>query len=639
MKLVVLSLVVALAFGSGVAHASRTRMQSNFVANTIQRMAHLQTKHWGPGLSLAPHEVFGFGKKLEKNLGIAWDWERAVENLFSTFEPDKLDRLAKIYGMADNPETISKKKWLHRFMVNGNTEVADKMVEMGLDLNKVDLQGLLVYALQPNLTKTTQANWWEWLLKHGASMDDPQLITQLFKRAALENDVMLLDWMKNNLFVDTDTSHEILALSLNEALPFAVRTGATEATVWLLKHGANTSVLKETDLLRAALRGYLVDTGGIISLPLAQHVSDVDESILAEVLYMITRDGVYKLSQQHIFTMKHLQNIGTKLTSRELQETLWRSLTWHERNWMMANWAIAQGADINALDLNKLISIVIKDWWVYLNKLKSPLSVKSVNIDALFDFLRMHGFDHSKLDVAQLLSEAEEKNCIAAIAQLNKLDEQVENISAAEVVQQLYKEVPTTATPTYAASDNVDFLLHSAIRDYLDKKSFVWLFLYIGKVRGVDTTTDKLMELVRLIPYEGLYIYNEGMDRLIATMGLAEQKAVVAQEMLSRLFQSKEKHPFPLSFARWAVASGADINQLDRHAVVRTIINNAVIDIEHGGKPYRDNKLLIPSRNDIFLFLQRSGFHFDAINQQHVQQEAEARGVASVGRMLIEEMR
>ena len=63
MKLVVLSLVLTSIFGSGVAHASRTRMQSNFVANTIQRMAHLQTKHWGPGLSLAPHEVFGFGKK------------------------------------------------------------------------------------------------------------------------------------------------------------------------------------------------------------------------------------------------------------------------------------------------------------------------------------------------------------------------------------------------------------------------------------------------------------------------------------------------------------------------------------------------------------------------------------------------
>lgn len=635
MKLVFLSLVITSLFGLGFAHVSRMGAQSNFVPSAIKHMAGLQMQQWGEKLALSSCKVFFGGDKLAENIDIAWDWDRSVENLFATFEPDKLAKLAKIYGMSYNLETISKKNWLYRFMVNGNTKVADMMVEMGLNLNEVDLQGLLAYALQPDLKKNnTRVNWWEWLLKHGASIDDPELMARLFRRAVLENDVMLLDWMKTNLFADTDTARRVLAQSLNESLQVAVRTGATETAVWLLKHGANTNVLNETDLLRAALLGYLFDTDGVIGLPLAQYVSNVDKNILDDVLYRITRDGVYQLSERHIFTMRHLQNLGAKLTLKKLQETLYRSLTWHKRNWAMANWAIEHGADINLLDLNKLVRNAIKDWSVYNSSTKLP-NTSFVNIDAIFDFLHMHGFDHSKLDVAQLLSEAKENNFTAAIAQLSRVGEQVESISTAEIMQELYKELPTTAMPTYVDSDNEDFLLHSAIREYLDKKSFIWLFLYIGKVRGANTTTDTLLEVVRLLPYGVFFTYSDWMDGLIVSTGLAEKKEVVAQEILNRLFQSEEKHPFPLSFAHWAVANGADINQPDQHAVMRAIINNEVMYVE----PHRDNKLLIPSLNNIFLFLQKNGFNFETIDQQHIPQETEVHDVATHVLETLNEMR
>ena len=89
------------------------------------------------------------GDQLQENLGITWDRERVVDNLFATFEPDKLEELVQLYNLESTRETNSPKNLLHKFMISGNTEVADKMIEMGLDLNKVDLQGLLIYALQP----------------------------------------------------------------------------------------------------------------------------------------------------------------------------------------------------------------------------------------------------------------------------------------------------------------------------------------------------------------------------------------------------------------------------------------------------------------------------------------------------------
>lgn len=374
-------------------------------------------QQWREGLSLVNSDVFVSStelEELEENLGITWDWDRAVENFFATFGPDKLEELAQFYKLENIEEIRSQKNWLHNFMVGGHTEVADKMVEMGLDLNEVDLHGLLVYALRPRLKGESKVtDWWEWLLTHGASIGNPQLIAKLFQRATLNDDVMLLDWMKNNLFAGTDADRKILAQSLNASLPFALRAGATEATIWLLKHGVNTSsVLEEVDLLRAAMLGYLVDTSSI-SLPLAQHGREVDTSILDEMLQKIASDGVYEVSGKHILMMEHLLELGAKLTSQELQNILQRSLTKPEEgNWVMANWAVAQGADINQPDQHAVARAII-DNEVVKERLRRRGSHPIFNNVDIVYFLEKNGFYFKGIDKQYIERIAEERGFVS----------------------------------------------------------------------------------------------------------------------------------------------------------------------------------------------------------------------------------
>lgn len=594
--------------GSEAAHAARSR-QGGFVTNAIQRMAGLSKTTWLTHTNLHKKYVFESRLDLKEDQGI--DLDSVVENFFATLTPDKLAELAKIYGADEGTSQQIAKHRLHIFMLAGATEVADKMVEMGLELDKVDLEGLLAYALQPHdIDIEKRTIWWAWLLKQGANIGNPRLITKLFTRATLHNDVQLLNWMKYNLFVEAEASRAILSHVLNRALPFAVRVGATEAAVWLLQHGANMGVLEETNLLRAAMQGYLVDTGDI-NLPLAQHIHDIDKSILDEMLSVIAKENG---SAQNIRAMEHLQKLGASLTAEQLQKTLLYSIG-QRGDWVMANWAMAQGTDINALDPNSIVSYVIDDTYRFNSNSRSTVIFEPTNIAVLFDFLRMHGVD--QLDIAQLRSKAEEKNITAAIEQLQQVNKRVELIPAAEIWQQLYVELPSIPAKIYDAVGGKDFWLYEVVKDYWDKENFVWLMLYIGKIYGANTLTETLIEVVRFTPYLGRYEYNEVMDNLIERLGLAEQKEALAQTMLNRVFQCEEKHPFPLSFARWAVSNGANINQPDQHAIVRAIINNEMSD-------YRS-----PSPNDIIFFLQNNGFHFDGIDQQHILLETEASDAAN----------
>lgn len=643
MKLIILLLVSIL--GLDVAYASGTRGQSDFVSKAAQRILSKAAQRiigshktkGGQGSPFKHHFIFySYIDRQKKNLDIKSDWDRAVENLFATFESDKIAELAQIYGITSKSEKIpqeSIKNSLHKFMLNGNTEIADKMVEMGLVLDQDNLQEVLVYALQPKVKlEPLRVDWWEWLLKHGANIDNPQLLAKLFQHAALENDIMLLDWMKDNLFADTEAHRKILAMCLKEALPFALSAGASQTALWLLKQGADTSALEETALLQTAIFSHLVEAGRL-SLPLAQYARDIDKNILDEVLREVAYDGASELSRNHIRTMEELLELGAKLTAEELQEVLQKSLrnSMGNTNWLMAHWSIAKGADINALDLNNIVSGAIEDWWKDTNNTPGYVKFGFTDIDTLFDFLRLHNIDHSKLDVEQLLSEATEKNYDAAVAQLNRVDEQVDGPSAAEVLQQLYTELGGLALQTYDARGSRNSWLSDAATDYIiHKESIVWLLLYIGKIRDAHTWQDMMTEVVRTLPYEGTVAFNPWVDALFESMDLTKEKTAEAQSMLNRIFQTQDKHPFPLSFSMWAVDNGADINQPDQHAVMHAIIDNELLGTERGDAPYKDGELrLLPSLNNIDHFLRKSGFYFEGIDQEYILQTTEESDVAA----------
>ena len=638
MKLLI-AFLLASVLGREAAQASRP---SGFVNQAVQRMArnYQEVLRKVPSYTSSP---FNLVRELENSLGIAWDWDRSVENLFATFGADKLKELATAYGIAASDD--GKKESLYNSVLFGDTKIADKMLEMGLDFNELDLQGLLIYALRSDYGKSSKlelrTNWWDWLLQHGASIGNLQVLAKLFKLAALRDDIVLLDWMKDNLFTDTEAAKTILTSIGDEVLPFALRVGAGQAAIWLIKQGADASVLKETDALSFALQGYLVESSQL-SLPLAQHASNVDKHSLNDLLLMIANNssGV----PEDISMMEHLQVLGAKLTAQEWQDILHSTLTKSNPNWLMANFVVAQGADINALDLNNIVSKAIEAAHAY-NTSELHVRLEPIDIVSLFNFLHIHGADRSKLNVAQLQSIAEEKNVTEAIEQLKNVNKQVEQIPAEEILQQLYAELTPPTTLAYVADSGKDFLLYEAVKDYWDKKSFAWLVLYIGKVRGASTLTDMLVETIRFTPYLGSPEYNEKMDGVFETLGLAKEKEELAQVLLTQIFQSKEIHPFPLSFAQWAVSNGASINHPDQNTVVRAIINNQEMmmqkDAFRSSLSVLFDKEKIPPKEDypdiripfddaIIFFLEDSGFHFNMVNNHEVMRITEASDAAII---------
>ena len=654
-----IAVFLVLVLGMGTAQAVRNPPQSEFISKVIKRMAHIQD--YGRlsskrDLLISRTDLTA----LRKELNISRDWDSVVENLFAAFGPAKVDQLTEIYQWSDlSSKKELQKDLLHSYLISGangdRVDTANKMVEMGLELDKVDLQGLLLYSLQEsphNIEENSNARmWWDWLVAHGASVDEPHII-ELFKDAALTNDVFRLDWLKDNLLTDTAADRATFISALNVALPLTPRTGAGQAAMWLLKHGADASVLEETDLLRTAMFSSLIDTGSIRG-PLAQYVSKSGhEHLLSEMLSKIVSSGVMGgVSNKHIRLMEVLPELGAKLPPKHLQEVLQRSLT--VGNFVIASWAAAHGADLNTLDLNSILSTSIEEWQQNKKQPRKSFHVvdfNSVDTEGLFAFLRVHGLIAASLDVAQLPNEAEEKNVSVAIEQLkNVVSEQEENdsISAAEFWQQLYTEMKIERFTVsielidnaQLADDSADLLLQNVAADYyktavdLDVQNLIWLPLYISKVRGMSSKVDMLVEFIRLFPRtpilhgltrKGVRLYYDRMDILIENMAsTTEEKTTIAQSTLDQIFNSEataEKYPFLLSLVNWAVDSGADLRQLDPYAVLRVIIDNEVLRLDP------TNTVNLPSITDIEnQLLQEEGF-LQGIDQQRVLQEAEARG-------------
>ena len=437
-----IAVFLVLVLGMGTAQAARN---PRHISEAIGRIARA---HSGLLDGMRLQRVFLFDHSsvaLEEEFNLSRDWDSGPGNLFAAFDPAKVDQLAEIYQLQVQ-DIESQKYWLHRLLLNGGIDVADKMVEMGLELDKVDLQGLLLYALQyyPSNRNSEAYRWWDWLVAHGASVDEPHIIA-LFKDAAFTDDVFKLDWLKDNLLTDTVADRVIFVSFLNVALPLTLHRGASQAAIWLLKHGADASVLEEADLLRAVMFSDLLDTGSI-NVPLAQYAGNSGhEHLLNKILSKIVSH--FNLasggeSYEHIRAMEYLPELGAKLSPKHLQEVLGLSLA--RGNFVLTSWAVAQGADLTTIDLNSIVSSIIERWRRYNNKPRHYTISAPVDIEEFFVFLRLHDFDHNQLDVERLLKEAEEKNVSVAIEQLkNVVSEQEENdsISAAEIWQQLYKKM------------------------------------------------------------------------------------------------------------------------------------------------------------------------------------------------------
>ena len=181
----------------------------------------------------------------------------------------------------------------------------------------------------------------------------------------------------------------------------------------------------------------------------------------------------------------------------------------------------------------------------------------------------------------------------------------------------------------YGRDDSHNPLLSELVVDHIQEESILWLLLYVGKIRDAHTWQDMMIEAVRLLPYSGVTSFDTWMDALFKFMDLTKEKTAVAQSMLNRIFQAQDKQPFPLSFSRWAVDNGANINHPAQHAVVQAAIDNELLYAERGDAFHKDgNPPLLPLIDDIAYFLHDSGFFFKGVDQGYILQTAEDPDVA-----------
>lgn len=80
---------------------------------------------------------------------------------------------------------------LYNEMIAGRTDVAETMIDKGVDLGKVDLQALLYDVLRRSIEKreTSNQKWQDWLLAHGASLNEPMFNLEIATEAVMYNNV------------------------------------------------------------------------------------------------------------------------------------------------------------------------------------------------------------------------------------------------------------------------------------------------------------------------------------------------------------------------------------------------------------------------------------------------------------------
>lgn len=309
-------------------------------------------------------------------------------------------------------------KILYNSMIAGNTDIAETMIDKGVDLGKVDLQALLYDTLQRSMGKEKRVDkkWRDWLLDHGADLNEPMFNLEIADEAVSKDDDKFLDWLWDN--------SEVTVEQLNKLLPLAVLRGSYDAFSTLLRHGANLDALDTGLMTRATMLKFLLITNRlfedspritydkmILAENFALYNGLVSSDILNNVLQATAEvSSNYHGSENHdayIAAMDKLLELGASIDVLDLQKLLKKALKGNVPNRKLAEYLIKHEANINALDLNDLVEIALY------NRMYSYTDPKFKDkgiIDAagFFVLLRELGLDIKQLNLPHLLEKAEE---------------------------------------------------------------------------------------------------------------------------------------------------------------------------------------------------------------------------------------
>ena len=375
------------------------------------------------------------------NVARSPDIQQAVESLGSYATWSRMDFVRKFFGISELSEaTLSEllgdrawvakhradqdfaekmKENLYLRMTSGETDIAEALIDKGVKLDNTDLSALLFDALQPQISpKRHSSKWREWLLAHGADINEPQLNALLYDQAALLDDTELLGLLithdkgsgsKNPETVESFIAKgyvfppEYLVKQLTKSLRLAVQYDSVQATNWLLRHGADATVLEEPDaLLEAAMLDDL-RTKQRVNRALAHLTRNINPDIINKVLWMtITLESSADLRSEG----KHLKHQdarddliahGASVDDRVLRDYLYDTMG-KGVTASALRLAIKHGGDISAEDLNVLVS-------KHFRRQITSGGRRGSDMNSFFHNLKNSGLDLSKLNIPQLLQE------------------------------------------------------------------------------------------------------------------------------------------------------------------------------------------------------------------------------------------
>ena len=345
---------------------------------------YLAQQFFNAGVDLSQEEIFTLGEFSESVIDYAIERSTEVRNEAETSSNLRDFSLMLFYNN----------------MTRGRTDIADTMLAKGVDLTQVDLQALLFDVLRLGITKNQNysAEWRDWLLAHGADINEPSLNLEIYVMAVMFNNTEFLDW----LFANSETTIS----QLNRLLSLAVLKESEPSRHWLLDHGANVDSLepelvKQTTMLVRLLEKKPLkfwDEGVVVS-------SDTLNTVLQAAAELSTKSWGRENYKYYIVAMDELLELGASVDALDLQKLLYDSLKVVMPNQGLAEWAVMHGANINALDLNMLIKKSISK---RILAAQFADSEKVIDSESFFVLLRKLGLDNKQLDLPQLLIEAEE---------------------------------------------------------------------------------------------------------------------------------------------------------------------------------------------------------------------------------------
>ena len=345
---------------------------------------YLAQQFFNAGVDLSQEEIFTLGEFSESVIDYAIKRSTEVRNEAETSSNLRDFSLMLFYNN----------------MTRGRTDIADTMLAKGVDLTQVDLQALLFDVLRLGIKKDQNysAEWRDWLLAHGADINEPSLNLEIYVMAVMFNNTEFLDW----LFANSETTIS----QLNRLLSLAVLKESEPSRHWLLDHGANVDSLepelvKQTTMLVRLLEKKPLkfwDEGVVVS-------SDTLNTVLQAAAELSTKSWGRENYKYYIVAMDELLELGASVDALDLQKLLYDSLKVVMPNQGLAEWAVMHGANINALDLNMLIKKSISK---RILAAQFADSEKVIDSESFFVLLRKLGLDNKQLDLPQLLIEAEE---------------------------------------------------------------------------------------------------------------------------------------------------------------------------------------------------------------------------------------